>query len=75
VPGIRAARCDNELEAKLARAHNDANVLCLGGRIIGPTLAEAIVEAFVTGGFEGGRHQRRIDKISALDGRWEKARE
>jgi ribose 5-phosphate isomerase B len=66
VPGIRAALCDNELEAQLARAHNDANVLCLGGRIVGPALAGAIVERFLTTSFEGGRHQGRLDKIAAL---------
>lgn len=69
VPGIRAAVCDNELEAQLARAHNGANVLCLGGRILGSALAGAIVERFLATGFEGGRHQRRLDKIAALERR------
>jgi ribose 5-phosphate isomerase B len=69
IRGIRAALCGNELEAELARAHNDANVLCLGGRILGPGLAGAIVEKFVTSGFEGGRHQRRLDKIASLERR------
>ena len=61
--GIRAARCTTELHAKFARRHNDANILCLGARMTGVELAKAIVEAFLTTGFEGGRHKRRIDKI------------
>lgn len=61
--GIRAALCTTELHAKLARRHNDANILCLGARMTGVELAKAIVEAFLTTGFEGGRHKRRIDKI------------
>ena len=61
--GIRAALCTTELHAKLARRHNDANILCLGARMTGDEVAKAIVEAFLTTGFEGGRHKRRIDKI------------
>ena len=61
--GIRAALCTTELHAKFARRHNDANILCLGARMTGVELAKAIVEAFLTSGFEGGRHKRRIDKI------------
>ena len=61
--GIRAALCTTELHAKFARRHNDANLLCLGARMTGVELAKAIVEAFLTTGFEGGRHKRRIDKI------------
>lgn len=61
--GIRAALCTTELHAKLARRHNDANILCLGARMTGVELAKTIVEAFLTTGFEGGRHKRRIDKI------------
>lgn len=61
--GIRAALCTTELHAKLARRHNDANILCLGARMTGVELAKAIVEAFLTTGFESGRHKRRIDKI------------
>ena len=63
-PGIRAALCATELQARLSRQHNNANVLCLGARIIGVELAQAIVEAFLDGSFEGGRHQRRIDMIN-----------
>ena len=67
VKGVRAALCTTEYEARMARAHNDANVLCLGERVIGLGLGGAIVEAFLAQPFEGGRHQRRVDKISALD--------
>lgn len=62
--GIRAALCTTELHARLSRLHNDANVLCLGARITGDELALAIVAAFLETGFEGGRHQRRIDQIT-----------
>ncbi len=63
VRGIRAAHCGTEFEARMARAHNDANVLCLGERIVGPGLGRAIAEAFVGTAFEGGRHERRVQKI------------
>ena len=69
VKGIRAALCRTEFEARMARAHNDANVLCLGERITGAGLAVAIVEAFLATPFEGGRHARRVEKLDALDGR------
>jgi ribose 5-phosphate isomerase B len=65
--GIRAAHCTTEYEARMARAHNDANVLCVGERVIGLGLGGAVVAAFLAQPFEGGRHQRRVDKISALD--------
>lgn len=68
VHGVRAALCHTEYEAKMARAHNDANVVCLGQRVTGSGLAGAIVEAFVGESFEGGRHQGRVDKMSALEG-------
>ena len=61
--GIRAALCTTELHANLSRRHNNANILCLGARMTGVELAKAIVEAFLTTDFEGGRHKRRIDKI------------
>lgn len=64
VPGIRAATCTNVYMARMARAHNDANVLCLGGRVLGVGLAEEIVRAFLTTPFEGGRHARRLALIS-----------
>jgi ribose 5-phosphate isomerase B len=65
VPGIRAALCTNEYMARMSRMHNDANVLCMGERIIGVDLAKAIADAFLATGFEGGRHQRRVDLIDA----------
>lgn len=67
VPGIRAANVTNELCAALARRHNDANVLCLGARIIGPELAWAITHTFLETSFEGGRHQRRVNKIDGTE--------
>ena len=65
--GVRAALCRTEYEARMARAHNDANVLCLGERVTGAGLATAIVEAFLATPFEGGRHARRVEKVNALD--------
>ena len=67
VKGIRAAHCGTELEARMARAHNDANVLCIGERVLGFGQGGAVVAAFLDQPFEGGRHQRRVDKIRALD--------
>lgn len=61
--GIRAALCTNEYMARMSRMHNDANVLCMGERIIGVDLAKAITDAFLGTEFEGGRHQRRVDLI------------
>lgn len=60
---IRAALCTTELHARMARRHNDANILCLGARITGEELAVAITLAFLESNFEGGRHQRRIDEL------------
>ena len=62
--GIRAALCDNEYSARMSREHNNANVLCLGDRVLGKGLAESIVEVWLSSSFEGGRHQRRVDKFS-----------
>ena len=67
VNGVRAAHCTTELEARMARAHNDANVLCIGERITGLGLGAAIVAAFLDQPFEGGRHQRRVEKIAAME--------
>ncbi|WP_010300128.1 ribose 5-phosphate isomerase B [Candidatus Odyssella thessalonicensis] len=61
---IRAARCSTGLDAELARRHNNANVLCLGGRVIGVELAKHIVNHFLNSAFEGGRHQRRVNTFS-----------
>lgn len=73
VPGIRAARCHDPLSARLAREHNDANVLTLGDRLITPMVAETVVTAWLEAQFEGGRHQRRVDKIGALESAAEEA--
>ncbi|HZZ86052.1 MAG TPA: ribose 5-phosphate isomerase B [Anaeromyxobacteraceae bacterium] len=67
VRGVRAALCTNEFEARMARAHNDANVLCLGQRVVGAGLGAAIVAAFLSEPFEGGRHARRVELIKALE--------
>ncbi len=67
VRGVRAALCTTEYEARMARAHNDANVLCIGERVLGTGQAGAVVRAFLEQPFEGGRHQKRVDKISALE--------
>lgn len=65
-PGVRATVCTNEWMARMARAHNDVNVLCLGERVLGYGLAQAIVEAFLATPFEGGRHAQRLAKLSQL---------
>jgi ribose 5-phosphate isomerase B len=67
IHGIRAALCHTEFEARMARAHNDANVLCLGERVTGAGVAASVLAAFVDGFFEGGRHAKRLEKINALD--------
>lgn len=66
--GIRAACCSDCFSARATRLHNDANVLCMGGRVVGPGLAIQMVEEFLSAEFEGGRHQRRVDKLTALEG-------
>jgi ribose 5-phosphate isomerase B len=67
VKGVRAALCHDILTARLSRQHNDANVLCLGGRLVGPTAAEAIVAAWLESAFEGGRHAQRVDQIRDIE--------
>jgi ribose 5-phosphate isomerase B len=67
VKGIRAALCENGFTARLARQHNDANVLCLSSWCIGQGLAEDIVRVFLGEDFEGGRHARRLEKIRAME--------
>lgn len=64
--GVRAALCTSECEARTARAHNDANILCLGARVIGVEQAKACLQVFLTTPFAGQRHQRRVAKIDAL---------
>ena len=65
-PACRCARVDDPLSARLAREHNDANVLAFGARLIGPDMAKACVSAFLGTDFAGGRHQRRVDQLSTL---------
>lgn len=67
VHGVRAALCHDLTTAQLARSHNDANVLSLGGRLLGETLALAIVDEFLAGAFEGGRHQARLDQLRDIE--------
>jgi ribose 5-phosphate isomerase B len=68
IKGIRAAEVHDHYTAKMARAHNDANVLCFGERVVGRGEIESIVEAWCTTEFEGGRHANRVAKIMALEG-------
>ncbi len=67
VDGIRAAVCNEEYSTEFTRRHNNANVLCLGQRVLSEELACRIVDIFLNTEFEGGRHQRRIDKITAIE--------
>ncbi|MEY1554481.1 ribose 5-phosphate isomerase B [Yoonia sp. R2331] len=67
VPGIRCGVCMDTFSAKMIRAHNDANMLALGARVIGESLAVEIVDAFMSTPFEGGRHAKRVDMIKALE--------
>ena len=67
VKGIRAAACSEHFSAKYTRLHNNSNVLCLGGRVIGVGTAIELVDLFVDTSFEGGRHQTRVDKITAIE--------
>ncbi len=67
VPGIRAANCYNEFTAKSARAHNNANILTLGAKSIGEETAKSILEAWLKSNFEGGRHQKRLNKIINIE--------
>jgi ribose 5-phosphate isomerase B len=67
VRGIRAALCNDLYTARLSRAHNDANVLAMGGRVIGFGLAEEILALWLATPFEGGRHQRRVDQIMEIE--------
>ncbi|EGC04822.1 ribose 5-phosphate isomerase B [Ruminococcus albus] len=67
VKGIRAACCSDYFSAKFTRAHNDANVLCIGARVVGAGLACELIQVFLDTPFEGGRHQRRVDKIHDIE--------
>ena len=66
-PGVRAALCHDLYTARISREHNDANLLILGGRLIGKGLAREILKVWLETGFQGGRHQRRLEKIKALE--------
>jgi ribose 5-phosphate isomerase B len=67
VRGVRAALCNDLYTARMSREHNDANVLAMGGRIVAPGLADEIVTLWLATAFEGGRHQRRVDQIAAIE--------
>lgn len=65
--GIRAACCSDTFSARMTRMHNDANVLCMGGRVVGPGLACDMVDLFIDTDFEGGRHQARVDMLADIE--------
>ena len=65
--GIRAAICSDTFSAAATRLHNDANVLCFGARVVGEGVALQLVDAFITTEYEGGRHQSRVDMITAIE--------
>jgi ribose 5-phosphate isomerase B len=67
VRGVRAALCHCVFTAEIARAHNDANVLVMGSKVVAPDLATRILEVWLTTGFKGGRHQLRLDQIAAIE--------
>jgi ribose 5-phosphate isomerase B len=67
VHGVRAALCNDLYTARMARAHNDANVLSMGGRVVGVGLAEEILAAFLSTPFEGGRHARRVELLMQIE--------
>lgn len=66
IPGVRGTLCHDSYTAAMARRHNDSNCLILGARVLGPAIAQDIVEVWLKTGFEGGRHQARLDKIEGL---------
>ncbi|PKK40206.1 Ribose 5-phosphate isomerase B [Clostridiaceae bacterium JG1575] len=72
VRGIRAVVCSEPYSAAMARRHNNANILCMGARVVGPDLARMILDAFLHSEFEGGRHAKRVDLISAIEAREER---
>lgn len=72
VPGVRAALCSDTFSAHATRQHNNANILTLGQRVVGAGLALDIVKTFISSEFEGDRHQKRIDKISAIEAKYSK---
>ena len=72
IPGIRAATCYNEFSARSAREHNNANILVLGSRTFGEETVKSILNVWLSGKFSGGRHQRRLDKISSIEDKYSK---
>ena len=68
-PGVRAATCVDEVTAELSRRHNDLNVLCLSGELLSPKSVQRLLQIWIETEFEGGRHERRIEKIHALEER------
>jgi ribose 5-phosphate isomerase B len=74
VPGIRCALCWESYTARVARQHNDANMLSLGARVIGTEVAREVVRVWLKASYEGGRHQTRLDKIRAVEERYSRPR-
>ena len=72
VPGIRAAVCNDTYSARMSREHNDANILSLGARVVGLGLALDIVDVWLKSEFQGGKHKKRIDKIAAIEKKYNK---
>jgi ribose 5-phosphate isomerase B len=72
MPGVRAAPCHDDLTAEMSRRHNDLNVLCLSADMLGEKLIDRMIEIWLKTEFEGGRHARRIEKISGLESSWPK---
>jgi len=70
IPGIRAVTCGDTFSARSSREHNDANVLCLGARVLGEGLALDIVKTWLSANFQGGRHERRVKKIKEIEDRY-----
>ena len=67
IKGIRAAVCTNEMLAEMTRKHNDANVICLGQKVVSEELALRMIDIFLSTGFDGGRHSRRLDLITDIE--------
>ena len=72
VPGIRASICGDPFSAEMTVRHNNANIITIGARVVGSELAKMIVDAFFNAEFEGGRHARRVDKITAIEEKYSK---
>ena len=72
VPGVRAALCSDTFSAHATREHNDANILALGARVVGPGLALDIVDTFLNSTFQGGRHEKRVNKIKEIEKKYNK---